>query len=100
MLVMAKGLVSAKGKLLSPPPGEYGRKTEIDEPDASGSTANLNELTGKRHKVRDVWFNSTQREETHLGRLSYVCQAEDLTRIKQRGSAWPSQARAVKCALK
>ena len=31
---MAKGLVSAKGKLLSPPPGEYGRKAEIDSVEA------------------------------------------------------------------
>jgi hypothetical protein len=45
----ATSWVSAEGKPLNPPPGEYGRKAEI-KANALGATEHLKELAGEHHK--------------------------------------------------
>ncbi len=64
---MASSCSGAEGKLLSPPPGKYGRKTE-----------NLKELAGEHHNAWSLRFNWIQRRTSHQERQQNDNQVDDL----------------------
>ena len=68
-------------KMLSSPPGKYGRKTEIcrNQRFLVSTAVDLKELAGEHYKGCGVRFNLIQHRETHQGRRQDEGQAKDFT---------------------
>ena len=66
------------------------------------ATVKLKGIDGGPHKRRNMWFNSMIREEPYPGSngLGKFLKGGCLATGQDRGAAWLSSARAVRCRLK